>query len=325
MEQDLEALVGPLPSAAECLELLATERYPSPVLLMAAMERLDAIAPPVLALLERVAAGEGLSDEEANLLFRGLHMLGTARDQRAFQPLLRFLRGDQTTVEEALGDAATQSLARIVAGVFDGDAEALFAAVIDPKIDEFIRYALLMAAAFLCWAGRIERLGMIAFLERFQDEHLTEDYDATWDAWQDAIALLGLRQMAPRVDRAWQEDRISEMITDKAFFAEMLDEAEAAPEDGTRFTNERLGYFDDIVDALSWTASEEDEEEGDDPFNDDLLEREFETDVEADEGEAEDRPGATQGTVTNPMRHVGRNDPCPCGSGKKAKRCCLAR
>lgn len=25
----------------------------------------------------------------------------------------------------------------------------------------------------------------------------------------------------------------------------------------------------------------------------------------------------------NPMRHVGRNDPCPCGSGKKYKKCCL--
>lgn len=27
--------------------------------------------------------------------------------------------------------------------------------------------------------------------------------------------------------------------------------------------------------------------------------------------------------TTNPMRHVGRNDPCPCGSGKKYKNCCL--
>ncbi len=27
--------------------------------------------------------------------------------------------------------------------------------------------------------------------------------------------------------------------------------------------------------------------------------------------------------VTNPLRHVGRNDPCPCGSGKKFKKCCL--
>jgi hypothetical protein len=27
--------------------------------------------------------------------------------------------------------------------------------------------------------------------------------------------------------------------------------------------------------------------------------------------------------IINPMRGVGRNDPCPCGSGKKYKRCCL--
>jgi len=25
----------------------------------------------------------------------------------------------------------------------------------------------------------------------------------------------------------------------------------------------------------------------------------------------------------NPLRHVGRNDPCPCGSGKKFKNCHL--
>lgn len=29
------------------------------------------------------------------------------------------------------------------------------------------------------------------------------------------------------------------------------------------------------------------------------------------------------GTVTNPFKTVGRNDRCPCGSGKKYKKCCL--
>ena len=28
-------------------------------------------------------------------------------------------------------------------------------------------------------------------------------------------------------------------------------------------------------------------------------------------------------TITNQYRNVGRNDPCPCGSGKKFKKCCL--
>ena len=33
-----------------------------------------------------------------------------------------------------------------------------------------------------------------------------------------------------------------------------------------------------------------------------------------------DRPKSN----VNPFRDVGRNDPCPCGSGKKYKKCCLA-
>jgi hypothetical protein len=31
------------------------------------------------------------------------------------------------------------------------------------------------------------------------------------------------------------------------------------------------------------------------------------------------------GTVRNYGAHVGRNDPCPCGSGRKYKKCCLKR
>ncbi len=29
--------------------------------------------------------------------------------------------------------------------------------------------------------------------------------------------------------------------------------------------------------------------------------------------------------VKSPKRHVARNDPCPCRSGKKYKRCCLGK
>tara|TARA_R110002096_G_scaffold261319_2_gene454988 strand:- start:2267 stop:3118 length:852 start_codon:yes stop_codon:yes gene_type:complete len=33
--------------------------------------------------------------------------------------------------------------------------------------------------------------------------------------------------------------------------------------------------------------------------------------------------GANEKPAVNPFRHTGRNDPCPCGSGKKFKKCCL--
>jgi uncharacterized protein len=36
------------------------------------------------------------------------------------------------------------------------------------------------------------------------------------------------------------------------------------------------------------------------------------------------RPGAGPGRANGPKAKVGRNDPCPCGSGRKHKRCCGA-
>ena len=37
----------------------------------------------------------------------------------------------------------------------------------------------------------------------------------------------------------------------------------------------------------------------------------------------EEEEGEPEKPVANPNRNVGRNDPCPCGSGKKYKKCCL--
>jgi preprotein translocase subunit SecA len=39
-------------------------------------------------------------------------------------------------------------------------------------------------------------------------------------------------------------------------------------------------------------------------------------------GETEDGKGVT---VRREGKKVGRNDPCPCGSGRKYKKCCLLR
>jgi len=49
--------------------------------------------------------------------------------------------------------------------------------------------------------------------------------------------------------------------------------------------------------------------------DDDGLDVDKALDLEGDEGPQE--------PYVRAARKVGRNDPCPCGSGKKHKRCCL--
>src|SRR5260221_5608367 len=191
--------------------------------------RLPESGPALRAVLARAADGEALTEDEATLLFRGLFILGGRRDPQAFEPLLRLLRRPPDEVEWLLGDAITETLARIAAGVFDGNEDALFAAIVDRGIDEFVREALLAAATFLAWEGRIERETMARFLERFYEERLAADEDMAWIAWLEAVALLGLRPLAPMVERAWQEGRIRHGILEPRHFAADLPRADRAP------------------------------------------------------------------------------------------------
>jgi uncharacterized protein len=176
--------------------------------------RIGEAAPTLRAVLLRAADGKELSDDESLLLLRGLHILGGAHNREACQPLLRLLRRPFDEVNALLGDTVIESLANMVAGVFDDDSDALFALIIDRSIDGFIRDALFGAATFLAWEGRIERDRYRGFLVRFYEERPAEDGDQVWGGWVQAIALLGLRDLVPLVDNAFREDRIPEGWTD---------------------------------------------------------------------------------------------------------------
>ena len=170
---------------------------------------------------------------------------------------------------------------------------------------------------FSTWEGRIDRERMIAFLRRFDAERLAPDEEVIWYGWLQAVALLGLRELEPAVMAAWDRGSIPPKVLERREFIEDLERAERAPEDIQRFKDAHLGYIDDVVVALEdWIL-------GDHFVDDDVPDIDVLDDLGTPTGERLplNLPGQP---VVNPWRHVGRNDPCPCGSGKKAKRCCLA-
>jgi hypothetical protein len=285
----------------EHLDALARDEDLPDLALAACTMRIGEAAPALLAVLARAADGEVLDDDETTLLFRGLHVMGAAREQRAFPLLLRLLALPEEELDGLIGDALTETVPQIAAGVFDGDTEALFAAIAGGIEDEYARDTLLRAATFLAWVGRIEPARMQAFLEHLFEVRSAPDEDIVWMSWLQAIILLGLRPLAPLALRAIDEGRVMPGESTAAEFEKELAQAERTPDDITRFTRANLGYIDDPVVALEWTRGWSAEA---DPWMFD--------------------PPSVGGPATNPMRDVGRNDPCPCGSGKKAKKCCLA-
>jgi hypothetical protein len=273
----------------------------------------DAIEPDVIALLER-AQGQDLDIASRRLLFRGIHILGGRRVGAAYRPLVAFLRGSQDRVDELLGDAVTENLSQILAGVFDGDPQPLCDLVIDAGVDGFVREAALKALAFLAFEARIDRRAFEAFLLRFDEARLAPaDDDVMWHAWMTAVAALGVATLEPRVRSAFADGRISPDWCDEDDFDELLQAAIARPNDRTRLEPEQMGYIEDTVVALE-NFSESDDDFAAGPFADD------EDDSEDAIWPSRVEPGIP---AENPYRDVGRNDPCPCGSGKKFKKCCL--
>jgi Protein of unknown function (DUF1186)/SEC-C motif len=285
---------------------LADAETADPLALGQCLIRTDEAAPAIIALIERAASDAPLSFEEETLLFRGLHILGGARYAGAFAPLLRLLALPEDRLEDLLGDATAETLPAIVAGMFDGDADALIAAIEDRGRDEHVRASLLGAATFLAWEGRIKLARLRRLVEAIDQGPLAEDGECVWLAWIEAIALLGFADLAPRVEQTLDRRLVANTMTVDDFH-EDLAAALNAPGDPKRFRDAHLGYIDDVYATLERFHAEDDFDDGEA--------------WEGDDDPAWDRPIEP---IINPFRHVGRNDPCPCGSGKKAKKCCLS-
>jgi uncharacterized protein DUF1186/SEC-C motif-containing protein len=274
----------------------------------------EEIEPGIVALLKR-AGKEELDPASARLLFRGLHILGGRQLPAGFPALVAFLRAPSERVESLLGNAIDETLARIIAGMFDRNAEGLFALIADADADSIVRATALRALSFLCFDGKVDKLVVEMFLRRFDRERMAPPRDPTWHAWVMATAMLGFSQLSEPAVAAITDGRIPARLVDERLFRDVLAEALERPADRERFETENLGYIEDILEALQVFSHE-----AEDPVE------EWESDwPEVDRAEELAFAAAKPLPARNPWRDVGRNDPCPCGSGKKFKNCCISR
>jgi uncharacterized protein len=268
----------------------------------AAMEHIDAIKPDLLAAVERAADGRLDSEADETLAFVAMHILGAVREPGLHAPLMRLLRLPELDLDAFLADAVAETIPKVIAGAFNGNADDLFLLATDLERPDYLRSTVMAAIGFLTWAGRIDAERTRDFLVRVDDERRMEPKDTGWFAWSSVIENLGWGDLAPRVEQAFADGRIWGQFGTFEDFCEGLAETErAAPGDVSRFERASAGYLGDVVEELNRFRFEP------------LARESFDS----------DQKWSFAQPVRNPMRNVGRNDPCPCGSGKKYKKCCL--
>ena len=271
----------------------------------------DEVVPGFLELLRQYAENPELDDDRAESLFFIVHILGELGEKRAFGPLINFLSEDSGRVSKILGAAKTETMPQVLISVFDGQTDRLYGVMEDPSVDEYVRYAVFMVWTHEVASGRIDPEEAESYLlECFGNlQPRGEDENYVWVAWAESIAFLGLEALRPLVRQAFDKDLVPYFSIVWEDFEEILGERLAADDPMAYLASERVEPFRDTIGTLSkWHA-----------FSPAYIEAKRRPpppkprDMSASWGE----------TVTNPNRHIGRNDPCPCGSGKKFKQCCL--
>ena len=264
------------------------------------------MVPLFIAAIERYVAGESDPAVEDALLLV-FHLLGEWRETSAYRPLAKLLRLPSDEVDAVLGNAMTETSHRVMAAVFDGDPKPLYDLILDRSADEFVRARMCEALAMLARRDQLPRSEVARFLHACHAD-LEQSTCFVWDGWQSAIALLGLVELKPLVERAFRRGYLSPEYSSFEDFQDDLRqviEHRAPPEWQSKNEFELFGDTIEELSHWSWSSRDEDEDDAED---------------DADDWE----PKPPQGPIVNPFKGVGRNDPCPCGSGKKFKKCCLA-
>jgi uncharacterized protein len=271
----------------------------------AARERRDETAPVFVDLVERYLAGETGAGELEEALFFVFHLLGEWREKSAYQPFARLLAGPPDRLEQAIGDAITETSHRVMAAVFDGDPRPLYQVIEAEHADEFVRSRMLEALAMVTLAGGLDRVEVATYLRNAFMTLRPHAANFVWQGWQSAIALLGLKELSALVKKAFDRGLIGPEVMEYQDFRGDLKYALAHPEAPWQPTSVgEFTPFGDTIEELSWWYA----------FSSAYLER---------KATQSHGLGLAESAV-NPFRDVGRNDPCPCGSGKEFKKCCLA-
>jgi hypothetical protein len=288
-------------------ELARNDIFPKDAMAAATAQR-DVMAPVFVDLLDRISRQRSgsMSDSDLMALIPVTYLLGQWREIRAYRPLLRLLRRSTRTLDLALGDAVTESAFRMVAGTFDGDLAPLFEAIMDLSADDFARGAMMSALVLLAQLDPTRRSEIENFIRNFLSRQPKAPADLLI-SWTDVVADLGLEDMTETVRTVFDKGMIPKDYSD---FSHFLDDLEATRAAGGVPASRRYrqGLIEDAVEELSrWYC-----------YTDAYFEKQ-----KAQKENPDPRVIPMANFVRNLVPTAGRNDPCPCGSGKKFKKCCL--
>ncbi len=279
--------------------------------MQAALDAKEEMLPAFLAEFERASQTPWEQLPYADSYAIMLEILGEWADPRSYLALARFFRLDGVTLDSLLGDGITETADRVMAGVATDNLTPIFDIILDPDADIFIRSGMISALLRIAVESSARQPAIAAFIEDFRSQAEPDVDPYLLGEWAFAVAVLGLKHLeddARATITAYPSEISCYTLND---FEEDLKDSREDPS-GSWFMRGALypAAINAIEEVSLWHC-----------YSEEYI-RQMEQE-EASEASERHFPWQEPDISFNPYRDVGRNDPCPCGSGKKYKKCCL--
>jgi hypothetical protein len=289
----------------------------------AAREHRELIVPRLIQLIRDAAAGARVGNPpEGNAHFVALFLLTEFEAKEALPAVIEALSLPGELPFDLFGDAVTSLGGRVFTALAGDRPDLIDELARNRDLNLYVRWECALAFALLVADGRMTRDDALRRLQRQLRDALDigEPETEFISALVTTLADLAPREAMAEIEEAYQRELVDEFwigLEDVKRDAnqsdsEMLDELrKRSPEKLT----------DTIAELEDWACFKEDESDpsgiGPSPFADRIAEPLFSSAVPSF------NPSDSTVRVTTPR--IGRNEPCPCGSGKKFKKCCGAR
>jgi hypothetical protein len=280
-----------------------------------AIELRESITPHLLEAL-RYAREHATELPQENWLHTwAMYLLAQFRETRAYPLIIELVDLPSDLLEGLHGDVITEGLGSILASVYDGDPRPLKRLIEKPSANQYVRTAALEALIAQVALGRSSREEMLEYMGSLFRTGVAPADSFFWTGLVSAATDLYPDLVMDEIRRAFELDLPDPFFMDLEYVEEVLargKEAVLAELPGKR----EYTLIDDTLEATAWFAERPSYAPVPAP-----VARVFEKPAPANAYENALIWSSPKPVSVGPQ--PGRNDPCPCGSGLKYKKCCL--
>lgn len=267
----------------------------------AAIAQKDEIIPHLLNIIRNTIRNAKVLVEKDNYFAHlyAMYLLAQFREKRAYPLIVEFSRLPGKLTEDLLGDTITEDMGRILASVCGGDTGLIKKLIEDENANEWARGAGINCIAILVFNGLLSRDRAVEYFHHLFHGGLERKFSHVWNELAARAADLYPGELMDEIRKAYEDGLVEDGFITLDNIEDDLGRGRAAVM--AEHKEMDRGLICDVVDDMSWWHC-------------------FEADDEEEDLSGEDHPVEPYARAEP---KVGRNDPCPCGSGRKYKKCCL--